>query len=226
MLMIFYLIATSLLLILVTKTNKNRTNETRDLISIHDFFKHASEQSSDEQVRSSVVAIQHLNSIIHLQSDVDEDNRLLIIELTMLALKSYPDNDKIILLSLTLSSLLANNDAVIQKIIWKDSNYLQVIIGTMQSSLSRAKAIDEPLEHDERLSAEIQRRGCLFLGGFSDDADAVKQIIDLGGINAVIEALQWYRFHAGVCKWGLWAVFHMCYDRQELQSEYLYISLY
>ena len=43
---------------------------------------------------------------------------------------------------------------------------------------------------------------------------------EIGGLDVVVDAMDWYRFHEGVCKWALWAGFHLCYDRHEIQSEY------
>ena len=148
------------------------------------------------------------------------------LDAAMFALESYPAEDRILLLSLTLISLMINNDADLQKELWQDSNHLQSIITSIQSSLSRAKAVDEPSEKEERLSAELQRRGCLLLGGFAENAEAAARIVELRGLDAIIDTLQWYRFHTGVCKWGLWAVFHLCYDRLEYQSESFYIVLH
>ena len=140
----------------------------------------------------------------------------------MLALKSYHNQDKIILLVLTLLSLLTRDTS--QSLLERISNDLQFIIDTLNSSLSRAKAIDEPFERDERLSAEIQRRGCLFLGGLAENDDAARHMIEVGGLDCIIDSLSWYRFHSGVCKWGLWAVFHLCYDRPDRHSKSVSVS--
>ena len=43
---------------------------------------------------------------------------------------------------------------------------------------------------------------------------------EIGGLDVVVDAMDWYRFHEGVCKWALWEGFHLCYDRHEIQSEY------
>jgi hypothetical protein len=94
----------------------------------------------------------------------------------------------------------------------------------MRDSLERAKMEEDPPENEERLSAEIQRKGCLLLGGF-DNADASTKIIEIGGLSVLIDAMQWYRFHAGVCKWALWAAFNLCYDRPKHQCEPLEVLL-
>jgi hypothetical protein len=185
-----------------------------DLPGILDFFKRESEPSSDERMRNLPMAIRHLNSLAAMQ----HGNKQMRLEAAVLALKSYRDEDRVVLLALTQLSLLVNNDTVLQNLFQQDQ---QLVIKVIQSSLSRAKVLDEPPEKDERLSAEIQRRGCLLLGGCADNIEATSHIIESGGMDAILDALQWYRFHAGVAKWGLWAVFHLCYDRPEYQSEHL-----
>jgi hypothetical protein len=60
----------------------------------------------------------------------------------------------------------------------------------------------------------------LFLGGFAEHPEGSAKVNEIGGLDVVVDAMDWYRFHEGVCKWALWAGFHLCYDRHEIQSEY------
>jgi hypothetical protein len=218
MLLLGVIIAASLILLFVTRAAKS-SNEAVDLPCILDFFKRASsDQSPDERMSNLPMAIRYLNSLAAMHG-----NKQMRLQAAVFALKSYRDDDRVVLLALTQLSLLVNNytDTSIQNLLQQDQH---VVIKTIQSSLSRAKLVDEPPEKDERLSSEIQRRGCLLLGGCAENIEAAAHIIGSGGMNAIIDALQWYRFHAGVSKWGLWAVFHLCYDRPEYQCELSYIQ--
>ena len=70
----------------------------------------------------------------------------------------------------------------------------------------------------ERLAAELQRSLCLYLGALIDDTNdddddnidsriLTSRIINNGGLHTILDALNWYRFHAGVANWGCWAIF-------------------
>eukprot|EP00956_Cyclotella_meneghiniana_P011699 scaffold16470_cov61-Cyclotella_meneghiniana.AAC.10 len=218
MLLLLLIVAVSLLLILATKTNKPRVDHTKtnnnDLVYISNYFKTTFEQSAsanDDDVSIST-AIRHLNTLIKYHTKSNIDDGMLKLETALYALKSYPRHDKEV------------KDDSNNKDYHYNNNNLQFIIDTLQSSLSRAKTVDAPFEKDERLSAEIQRRGCLFLGKIiadcsSADYDTARNaVVEKGGLNLVIDAVSWYRFHAGVCKWGLWAAFHICYDKLEYQA--------
>lgn len=224
--LLLLIVVVSFLLILVTKTSRPRDDKFNDLVSITDYFKATFEQSpaNDDNVDVSA-AIRHLDTVINMKLNPDKHDGVLRLETALLALKSYPKHDKIIALALTVILSITNMPSVAQQKfqveVSNNDDDLQFIIDCLQSSLSRAKSVDEPLEKDERLSAEIQRRGCLFLGGFAESANVARDmVVEKGGLNLIIEAVQWYRFHAGVCKWGLWAAFHICYDRIEHQSKW------
>lgn len=77
--------------------------------------------------------------------------------------------------------------------------------------MKRAKACPNPTEEQERISAELQRKGCLYLGALADgDQDIARKIVDEDGMIGLIDMLDWYRFHSDVVNWTLWAIFiHM-----------------
>ena len=219
LLLLFSLLLASFLVVLVTKPISH------DLESILEFFKQTSEQNTGHKCGREVSkASRHLHSLIKRTPALSQHDKQTALKAAMLALKSFPNQEKIILLAMTLLSLHSSDNS--QFLLEQISNDLQFIIHIMNSSLSHAKAIDEPLERDERLSAEIQKRGCLFLGGLAENDDVARQAIEMGGLDAIIDSLRWYRYHSGVCKWGLWAVFHLCYDRSDYQSELASLSFW
>lgn len=218
MLLLFCISAASLLFLVKKAITSNK--DYHEISSIADFFRQTAEQAANERASKLPTAIRHLSCIAKIHSNDDKVK----LDTVMLALEIYPEDDRVVLLSLTLISVLISGSTDLQNQLWYQSNELQFIISILQSSISRAKAIDDPPEKGERLSADIQRRGCLLLGGLAENNEAASKVIEKGGLDAIIDTLQWYRFHAGVCKWGLWAVFHLCYDRREQQSEYVSLA--
>lgn len=62
-------------------------------------------------------------------------------------------------------------------------------------------------------SAELQRKGCLLLGALADgDSEMARLVAQEGGIEMVLQAISWYRYHADVANWGLWAIFILAYE--------------
>ena len=39
----------------------------------------------------------------------------------------------------------------------------------------------------------------------------VTKIAEEDGLEAIIDAIDWYRYHAEVCNWGLWTLFTLCF---------------
>ena len=69
------------------------------------------------------------------------------------------------------------------------------------------------LEQQEQLSAELQRKGCLFLGAIADEnKDMATAVVDASGLDAILDAMDWFRFHEDVVNWALWSIFVLCYD--------------
>jgi hypothetical protein len=67
----------------------------------------------------------------------------------------------------------------------------------------------------EAHQAELQRKGCLFLGALTDgNADIARLVSNEGGIDHVLATLDWFRFHSEVANWGLWALFTFLYENR------------
>ena len=161
-----------------------------------------------------------------------------------LALEDFSDDDEVIMASYAVLALIAKEASVQLRYIEEStqtpnvddndiSMTLTVVVQAMQRALNRCK--DYTDKHDEQLAAELQRKGCLLLGALVADAgDAATTestdshnrqhqlaalIVRNGGIDAIADALAWFRYHAEVVNWALWALFHLCYQPDEHPSE-------
>jgi len=101
-------------------------------------------------------------------------------------------------------------------------------------------------EEREQISAELQRKACIYLGavaemdrgkhgdegigggrGSSNYEHSVRNatsIVDNGGMEAILETLMWFRFHVHVANWALWALFNICYDHGENKKELIKLN--
>jgi len=156
-------------------------------------------------------------------------------EACYLLLKHFPRNEKIVSSCLFLLALISKNDTIRQRHNTtrtsaaadddgtppRHNNYgLETPITTIRDALRRAKSAPSPTEDEEHSAAELQRRACLFLGAVADgDAALASLVVREGGLAAVLEAVEWYRFHEDVGNWALWAVFVLCFDHAENQVE-------
>lgn len=147
-------------------------------------------------------------------AELDSNFVLICLEASFLSMRATSENDELLSLSIYLLALIARHPAVKARTKTQLPAYgVQLPIRLMRSSLKRAKNSKEPTEEEEQCSAEIQRRACLFLGALADsDQHLSKLITDAQGMDAILESLDWYRYHEQVCSWALWALFCLCYD--------------
>eukprot|EP00548_Thalassiothrix_antarctica_P018320 CAMPEP_0194191476 /NCGR_PEP_ID=MMETSP0154-20130528/66908_1 /TAXON_ID=1049557 /ORGANISM="Thalassiothrix antarctica, Strain L6-D1" /LENGTH=174 /DNA_ID=CAMNT_0038914153 /DNA_START=411 /DNA_END=932 /DNA_ORIENTATION=+ len=85
----------------------------------------------------------------------------------------------------------------------------------MNLSLHEAqrKEDEELTEEIEQLSADVQRKGCLWMGALVDgNKQLATRVVDEGGLRIILAAIDWYRYHEDVNNWGLWAIFMLCYE--------------
>jgi len=107
---------------------------------------------------------------------------------------------------------------------------------------------DSDAEEREQLSAELQRKACIYLGAVAemDRVESVDgginsgignrkndygksvrtatSIVDNGGMEAILETLMWFRFHVHVANWALWALFNICYDHGGNKKELIRLN--
>jgi hypothetical protein len=158
-----------------------------------------------------------------------------------ISLRLFPKDDNVVMAALSLLALVAKDPHVRRRNhnTYPNNDYctLDLPIQAMRNGLERAQQqqqqqqsdedIDE--EQEEQLAAELQRKGCLFLGALADGAGttttttstddlnthtslAVQIVHDHDGLTVILEAANWFRCHEEVVNWALWAVFILCYD--------------
>ena len=142
-------------------------------------------------------------------------------EAAYMVLRMYPSNDAVVSAAISLLAVVAGDTEVRRRNIEEADKFgLNEPINALKDGLTRSKQAVDPAEDDERMSAELQRKGCLLLGALSDgDKDMSTQIVDEDGLICITDALDWFRYHEEVCNWGLWAIFALCYDHKGNKAE-------
>jgi hypothetical protein len=144
-------------------------------------------------------------------------------EAAYIVLGLYPQDDEAVAAAFSLNALVARDSQVRERLVLEANMFgVNVILQVMKSSLKRAQDLIEPREEEEQLSAQVQRKACLLLGGLADDDSSLAtKIVDQGGLEAILNALHWYRCHDEVANWGLWAIFVLCYNHNGNKEELL-----
>lgn len=148
----------------------------------------------------------------HIGTD-DHRLELLCQQAAYVAYRIFPENDdQVVATALSLHALVAKDPTVRQRhLVEADAYGLDLPVHCMRQALRKAK--EESNVDKEQQSAELQRKACLLLGALGDgDADVAIQIVQEDGLEAVIEAMNWYRHHEDVANWALWAVFILSYE--------------
>lgn len=126
--------------------------------------------------------------------------------------RCFANDDELVAASLALLALVAKDERVQERSLYEADRYgLNIPIECMSAALARAQET-EPDGDGEQLSAELQRKGCLMLGAISASPDVAAQVAQEGGIDAILSAVDWFRCHADVANWSLWALFTICYE--------------
>jgi hypothetical protein len=147
--------------------------------------------------------------------DDDESNQMSLCcqEAVYMSLKSFGEcDDAVVAASFALLALVAKSDGVRERHLQQADAYgLDVIVECMKKAMIRSQEYDNVSKEQE--AAELQRKACLMLGALSDgNADIARQVVEEGGLKAVLNACTWYRVHEEVANWALWAVFILCYE--------------
>jgi hypothetical protein len=148
---------------------------------------------------------------------------LLCQQAAYISLHTFPNDDVIVAGSLALLALVAKDERIRERHIYQADDYgLNIPIDCMRRSFQRAQEKDQDDDNNnngnnnnkqEQFAAELQRKACLLLGALaSDDVEMAISIVNEGGLEAILDAVNWYRHHAEVCNWGCWAVFILCYE--------------
>jgi hypothetical protein len=124
---------------------------------------------------------------------------LLCQQASYMTLDLYPKDDDIVSAAIALLALVAKDPMVRERHMHEADIYgLNVPIRAMRSALDRAQQADALA--DEEAMAELQRKGCLFLGALADgdkDLDIANKIVEEEGLNAILDAATWFRHHEG-----------------------------
>lgn len=139
---------------------------------------------------------------------------LLCQQASYICLRLFPENDDIVAGAISLLALIAKTNQVRRRNKYQADEYgLDRPILALKKALDRAKKEED--EAKEELLAEIQRKGALFLGALSDgekEFDLPIKIVEEDGLELILDAANWFRFHQDVANWTLWAVFIICYE--------------
>ena len=157
------------------------------------------------------------------------------------SLTAFPRSDRIQSAAISLLALIAKNEAVRERNLYEADEYgLNIPIRAMRGALRRVKDVDAgvgdmgtsngnaDVDGEEIIAAELQRKACLYLGALTDSSNQDKdvngiesenhhqnvatKIVEEDGLIAILDAIDWFRFHDEVVNWGLWAVFMLCYN--------------
>ncbi len=169
------------------------------------------------------------------KNKVQDFNKLIMAsqEAAYKSISAYPRSDQMQSAAISLLALVAKYDLTRERNLYQADEYgLDVPIRTMRNALKRAKCIDEEgkdndLRMGEIRASELQRKACLYLGALTDSQNQSKnrkgketdtsfiiatKIVEEDGLIAILDAIDWFRFHEEVVNWGLWAVFMLCYN--------------
>jgi hypothetical protein len=139
---------------------------------------------------------------------------LLCQEAAYIGFDCFPTDDTVVASAAALMALVSKNSVVRERHLHEaDAFGLDRPIACMRQALQRAINAEEVTTEQEQASAELQRKSCLLLGALADgDTEIACQIVQEGGLQAILDAVKWYRFHEEVANWSLWALFILCYE--------------
>lgn len=151
---------------------------------------------------------------------------LLCQQAAYLSLRLYPEENDVVTAAISLLALIAKNREIRERNKHQADVYgLNRPIQVLQKALQRAKKEEE--EMNEELLAEIQRKGALFLGALADgdtEFDLPTTIVEEDGLQLILDAANWFRFHEDVANWTLWAAFILCYENVRNKIQFLRLA--
>ena len=159
----------------------------------------------------------------HRERENSRELPLLCQQAAYITLRLFPEEDEIVAGAISLLALIAKASKVRRRNIDEADAYgLDRPLSALKKALQRAKA--EENEAKEEMLAEIQRKGALFLGALADgdtEFDLAIKIVEEDGLELILDAANWFRFHEGVANWALWAVFILCYDNVRNKIQFI-----
>lgn len=147
-------------------------------------------------------------------------------------LQLYPSNDEVISASYSLLAMVANSSILRERHLkMKENCDISIPINIMKSSLDRTKSYvpnvsvhnrDSYDDDEEQMAAELQRKGCIYLGALSDGSSEIAtHIVQCGGLERILDSIDWFRYHIHVINWALWSIFNICFDNVYNKGEFI-----
>ncbi len=162
------------------------------------------------------------------------------------------DHDRVQSAAMALLALSAKHEKVRERNMHEADVYgLDLPIKVMQFSIHSIQRNDKNKDDDgeeevnehhpgdgetaEAIAAELQRKCCLYLGALADSTNSNSAtpknstislstvIAQEDGLEAILSAMGWFRYHSHVINWALWAIFHICYDH--IPNQCLFVRL-
>jgi len=141
-------------------------------------------------------------------------------------------NDGVVTSAVSLLALISGQTKVKERYLDGGDLDIDTVIKAVRLALERAyeiedddEACDENESHSltlEQHAAELQQKACLMMGSLADShKELAAKLIELGGLQVVLDAIKWYRCHSGVAKWSLWATFVLVCENPSGQRAFL-----
>mmetsp|Transcript_6972 Transcript_6972/g.10190 ORF Transcript_6972/g.10190 Transcript_6972/m.10190 type:complete len:371 (+) Transcript_6972:301-1413(+) len=192
------------------------------ILKAHDVVQEMKSEKDAAILNSALESLaEKINNTQKHKEYADDEVELHCLEAAYTALKRHeisPD-DLLLAGSLSLLALVAKNKAVRTQC---QKFGLKLPLTALKQSLEVSSQMpeEELSEPAERISADVQRKGCLWLGALADNNKRLATlVVDEGGLEAILSAIDWYRHHQDVNNWGLWAIFILCYEHSINQME-------
>jgi hypothetical protein len=171
------------------------------------------------------------------ENSKNEDHAQLVLicqEAAYKNISAFPGSVQIQSAAISLLGLVAKYETVRARNLHEADVYgLDIPIKVMRDALKKAKDTDpvdddddDDAETEEFIAAELQRKACLYLGALANSSsneeegktsdshnkNIATKVVEEDGLLAILDAIDWFRYHDGVVNWGLWAIFMLCYD--------------
>lgn len=162
----------------------------------------------------------------YTKSNCKKDLALSCQHIAFTTLRLYPDDNEVVAGTISLLALITKESQVRKRYKYQQDDFgLDRPILVLKRALKRAKHEED--EATEQTLAEIVRKGCLFLGAVCNDdknLGMAATVVQEGGLEFILEAAEWFRFHEDVTNWALWAIFTLCFDQTRIKAQLIRLN--
>jgi hypothetical protein len=179
--------------------------------------------NTDAAVQRRLRYLEGLSSLTrkYNKSDHKRDLALPCQQIAFTTLRLFPEDDEVLAGTISLLALITKEPQVRKRYKYQAEEFgLDKPILALRNVLARAK--EEMDEGREQLLAETIRKGCLYLGAVCNDDKKLGLaaiVVEEGGLDLILEAAGWFRFHEDVTNWALWAIFTLCFDHTRIKAQ-------